>query len=106
MYARAPEYRLDVFAVSASGARARMAPSALARGVTASVVPLLAGADHWRTQPRIEDLRSTLTELARHACALERASSSSSVEIEIVLDERAREGSAVRTTRAAARCEP
>lgn len=101
MYAHAPEYRLDVFAVSVAGARHRVAPSALAQGVKGSVVPLVAGADHWRTQPRIEDLRGTLSELARHGCAIERVSSS----VEIVLEERAREGDAVRTTRAVARCD-
>lgn len=100
MYAHASEYRLDVFAVDAAGARHRRAPSALARGARASVVPLVAGADHWRTQPRVEDLRGALPDLARHACGLELGSES----VEVVLEERAREGSAVRTTRAAATC--
>ena len=102
MYAHAAEYRLDVFGVNAAGQRRRMAPSGLARAARPSVIPLLAGADHWRTQPRIDDLGSALAELARHGCGVERALKS----IEIVLEERAREGSTVRTTRAAATCAP
>jgi hypothetical protein len=102
MYAHAPEYRLDVFAVDSAGARHRVPPSALAQGARASVVPLLAGADHWRTQPGLDDLRSALPMVAEHGCASERTSQS----VEVVLEERAREGSPVRTTHARATCRP
>jgi hypothetical protein len=100
MYARAEEYRLDVFAVDDAGLRHRIAPTALTQGAKASVVPLLAGADHWRSAPRIEDLRSALPRLALHACDVE----TGSVAIEITLEERAREGSAIRTSRGVAAC--
>ena len=104
MYARTSEYRLDVFAVNEGTLRHRVAPTELARGARASVIPLLAGADHWRTTPRVGDLRSTLPKLAEHACAV--AAAPGTVAIEIVLEERAREGEPIRTSRATATCAP
>jgi len=102
MYARTSEARLDVFAFDAAGARHRVAPSALAQGARASVVPLVAGADHWRSQPRLGELRNALPSLARHACTVELGAHS----VEVVLEERGREGDAVRTTRALVECAP
>ena len=102
MYAHASEYRLDVFALDARGARHRVAPTALAQGARASVVPLVAGAEGWRHQPRRDELRGALPGLAAHGCAVERGSRS----LEMVLGERAREGDTIRTTRAVARCDP
>lgn len=106
MYAHADEYRLDVFARSAAGARRRIAPTDLTRGVRSSVLPLLAGADHWRLAPRLEELRAALPEGARHACDVERAlyPASPAIEIEMILQDRPREGEAIRTTRAVAAC--
>jgi hypothetical protein len=100
MYAHASEYRLDIVAIDEASARRPVAPTALARGARASVVPLVAGADHWRTQPRIDELRGALPTLAEHACSVERTSRS----VEVVLEERAREGAGIRTTRAVATC--
>jgi hypothetical protein len=104
MYARAEEYRLDVVALDDGSLRHRIAPTALTRGARASVVPLLAGADHWRSAPRIEDLRTTLPSLALHAC--EARTERLAVAIEVTLEERAREGGAIRTSRAVAVCSP
>ena len=104
MYAHAPEYRLDVFAVNEAGVRRPIPPTELARGARPSVIPLVAGADHFRTSPRPGDLKSTLPRLAEHACVV--AAASGTVAIEIILEERAREGEQTRTTRAAATCAP
>ena len=106
MYAHASEYRLDVFAVNEAGLRRSIAPTELARGARASVIPLVAGADHWRTTPRVGDLRSTLPKLAERACVVTSASGARTVAIEIFLEERAREGEPTRTTRASATCPP
>ena len=102
MYAHASEYRLDAFALDAVGARHRIAPTALAEGARASVVPVVAGADRWRHQPRRDELRGALSGLAAHGCTVARGARS----IELVLEERAREGDAVRTTRVVVGCEP
>jgi hypothetical protein len=101
MYAHSDEYRLDVFARPRVGARRRIAPTDLTVGARPSIEPLLAGADHWRVAPRVEDLRAALPALARHACEVVAAA-----EIEMVLEDRAREGAVPRTTRAFATCAP
>jgi hypothetical protein len=106
MYAHAPEYRVDLFAIDPGEPRPRhrLAPSELARGVKPSLVSVLLGSDHWRTTPRISDLRSTLPELAQRACRTPMAAGAGSVEI--VLEEREREGAPVRSTRVSASCPP
>lgn len=104
MYARTAEFRFDLFAVDAAGVRHRRPPTELARGARPSLLPMLVGSEHWRTTPRIGDLRDTLPILAAHACTTEMAAGARSVEL--ILEERTREGGPVRTTRAAATCGP
>ena len=104
MYARTEELRMDVFAIDRAGLRHRLPPTELAHGARQSLLPMVAGSEHWRTTPRIGDLRNTLRELAGHACTTQMAAGAQSVEI--ILEERAREGGPIRTTRAVAPCMP
>lgn len=102
MYADAAEIRLAVTAVAESGRRRPIAAAELVRGAAPSLVPYLAGAEQWRTRSRGADLRSALPSLVAHACEALRTRRPASVEI--VLEERARGGGAVRSTRAEAMC--
>jgi hypothetical protein len=104
MYARAPEYRLEVLVIDHAHRARSMAPTELARGARPSVVTVVAGADHWRTAPGTTDLRVTLPRLAAHACGVTRASSP--LLIELTLQERAENGAPIRTTRTTATCSP
>ncbi len=68
MYASSTWFRLEITAVDGRGATEAVAPSALAGRVSASAVPFLAGADHFRRTYGLEPLRDRLSDVARVAC--------------------------------------
>ncbi len=102
MYASAVETRLEVVAIDVAGNRHALSPAELARGARPSVVPMVAGSDHFRVVPGSEGLRAALPALARHACSAVETTPSVAV-VELTLFER-RHGGELRETRARETC--
>jgi hypothetical protein len=68
MYARATWFRLEIAARDREGGDHVISPTSLARRVTGSAAPFLAGSDHLRRTYDVGILRARLVDVARLAC--------------------------------------